>query len=355
MHQNPYQFNGLGIISTIFYILDIAIFIIIASITLLRLFLYPKVAHSKASGSMEEIGFYGAAPIAFLTIAALTGLIPSQAGWGGHSFTILAYVLYWIGAAWMLMTCVVICISLFKTDSSLDDNRLSAAIFLPAVGVETAAVVGGLLSNYSRDFSPRLAVPAIIVGYMLTGIGIWLSMILYSFWFRRLTHLGWPEPAKLPSIVLLVGPMGQAGSALMLLGTAANSAGDFAGYSQGVFLTGSAGSAVSAASTVLALLFLGFDVFWLIIAVYCLLEGAYKGQLSYSLSWWSVIFPVATLTTSFILLSTALDSVTFRVLATAFLILLVIAYICNLAFTIVRSFTGDILVKPPQEEQEKKD
>ena len=39
-------------------------------------------------------------------------------------------------------------------------------------GVATAAVVGGLLCNYSYDISPRLAVPVIIVGYFQAGLAI---------------------------------------------------------------------------------------------------------------------------------------------------------------------------------------
>jgi len=41
-----------------------------------------------------------------------------------------------------------------------------------------------------------------------------------------------------------------------------------------------------------------------------------------------------------------MNSPAFRVLATAMLILLVIDYLANLAFTLVRCFTGDLLVKP---------
>ena len=76
--------------------------------------------------------------------------------------------------------------------------------FLPAVGVATVALVGGQIVTYAYDISPRLAVPVIIVGYLLDGLAIWLSIILYGIFFQRLIARGWPEPAKRPTLMMLV-------------------------------------------------------------------------------------------------------------------------------------------------------
>lgn len=67
---------------------------------------------------------------------------------------------------------------------------------------------------------------------------------------------------------------------------------DFAGYNEGTLLTASAAAGVNAASAVFALLILGHDVFWLICSLFAILEAAFKRELSYSLTWWSTIFPV---------------------------------------------------------------
>lgn len=190
----------------------------------------------------------------------------------------------------MFFTAVACFVLLFKSEVALQEN-LSPALCLPVVGLATAAVAGGLISTYAHDFSPSLGVPAIIVSYILVGAGVWASMIVYALWFHRLAVYGWPKPAKIPALALLVGPMGQSAAAIVLLGTAANTTMDFADYNRGTFLTGSSGSSVAAASTVLSLLFLGFDALWIFIVFYAVLEAAFKRQLSYSLVWWGTIFP----------------------------------------------------------------
>lgn len=60
--------------------------------------------------SPEELAAYGIWPISLLTISALTASQVSSAYWGGHAFSIVAYVLWWIGVMWQLVTGVVVII-----------------------------------------------------------------------------------------------------------------------------------------------------------------------------------------------------------------------------------------------------
>ena len=65
-------------------------------------------------------------------------------------------------------------------------------------------MVGGLVCSYADDVSPRLAVPVIVTGYFLAGLAVWISIILYGMYFRQYMVVGWPEPAKRPSLLTLV-------------------------------------------------------------------------------------------------------------------------------------------------------
>ena len=89
-----------------------------------------------------------------------------------------------------------------------------------------------------------------------------------------------------------VGPFGQTSSALQVLGTAALTKMDFAGYHKGTFLQASAAPGVNSASIVFALLLLGHDFFWIICCLIGVLEGVFRRQIGYNLTWWSTIFPV---------------------------------------------------------------
>lgn len=96
-----------------------------------------------------------------------------------------------------------VCITLFRLNH-VDDRSMTPSLFLPAVGLATTALVGAQVVTYAYNISPRLAVPVIIVSYFVAGLAIWLSVILYGIFFHRLMASGWPEPAKRPSLLMLV-------------------------------------------------------------------------------------------------------------------------------------------------------
>ena len=105
MHQLPYQFHGLPVLATIMYVFTLVQFIIFISITILRWTVFRQAAMRKTAGNLDEICFLGAPPIAFLTLAGLTALILSNTSWGGHAWTLVAYVMWWFGMIWMFTTC----------------------------------------------------------------------------------------------------------------------------------------------------------------------------------------------------------------------------------------------------------
>ena len=104
MHNLPYQFRGLPVLATIMYVFELVQFVIIAIVTILRWTLYPKGAMKNTAGSLDQISFFGCPPIAFMTLVGQTALIVSNAYWGGHAWSLVAYVMWWFGVAWMVAT-----------------------------------------------------------------------------------------------------------------------------------------------------------------------------------------------------------------------------------------------------------
>lgn len=200
----PYQFKGVKVLGTIAYVVDLVLFILFASILLLRLLIYPKKSYTKITGDAEPLVLMGCAPIAFLTIAALTATIVSNSYWGGHAFMIVGYVLWWIGVAWTLLFTAGIYITLFRKQVVGEEKELPPATIIPAVAVATAAATGAYIVNYSYSMTPRLGLPVIIVGYMLTGVAMILAIVVYTFSIAKLVTEGYPPPEKSPSMIVLV-------------------------------------------------------------------------------------------------------------------------------------------------------
>jgi tellurite resistance protein TehA-like permease len=289
MNILPWQFQGLGIISTIMFVFNLVLFVAFSVLALIRLFTFPKHVQSETLNALEELSYQGAPAIAYLTLVAQVSLTCSTA-WG-FRLTILAYVLWWIGLVWTVLLCSASVIVLTKR-SITNDRELSPAIFLPLISVMTLGTTGGIVVNYSVGMSARLAIPIIVVSYLCIGYAFFLALLYYAIYAHRLIAVGPPEMAKLPAMVITIGPLGQFATAIQVVSTAANTRGLFGSYNQGTWLTASAASSVSAASELLALMVVGFAFLWVTVAWYLVLEAAAMRKLPYSLTWWSLIFPM---------------------------------------------------------------
>jgi tellurite resistance protein TehA-like permease len=345
-----YQFHGIQTLATICYVILIILMVVFSLLQVVRLAMFPKAVFRQTSRNLEEITYWSNALIAWETMAALTATQVSTTYWGGN-FKLVAYVLWWIGAAGAVLNAAGVCLALFRLGLA-HDRTLPPSIFLPLIALLTTASTGGIIVNYGFDVSARLAMPIIIFSYFLVGYGVFVSILMYSIFTHRLMAGGMPAPAKLPGLFILIGPMGQAAAALQLLGTAALSKQDFLHYNKGTFLTGSAASSVDGAGVLIALLFLGFDYFWCLIAVFAVVEAAFKKELSYSMMWWSTIFPLGTLCTAWEVLGVEMDSPTFRTLSAGLLIILWIIYFVNCGFTIFHLAKGTLISKSSREEVE---
>jgi tellurite resistance protein TehA-like permease len=85
-------------------------------------------------------------------------------------------------------------------------SSMTAIWLLPVascvVASGTGAVVADLLLN------PNHALWTIIVSYVLWGVGICLSMIVYVIYFQRLTVHKLPHKGVIMSVFLPMGPLG---------------------------------------------------------------------------------------------------------------------------------------------------
>ena len=201
-----------------------------------------------------------------------------------------------------------------------------------------------MICQYSDGANARLSIPIIIVGYIICGLGFFVALLIYAAYFVKLINHGLPPPHLTPSLIMLVGPSGQTAAAVLALGSAAKT--HFGAYGKGTFLQAQPGELLATVGVLLALLVIGIGLLFAIFAVYILVDTAVKRQHKYTLIWWSTIFPMATFNTTFIELGVKMDSPTFRTLATIFLLLLLVDYFTNWAFTIRDIWLGKLLNGP---------
>lgn len=357
MHQLPYQFRGLGVLSTIVFMIAFILLICFSILFTGRLLRFGKTAYHEITDNITDLSLLACWPISWLLLSSLVSLIVSTANWGGHAFTIVAYVMWWFGAAWILATYFFILITMIRRQKTATDagGRLPPLILVPAMGIATTASTGGLIANYSSGISARMAVPIIIFSFLMIGLAMFTAMFLYTLLIFNLFTTGWPEPSTTPALFVLAGPLGQSAAALQLLGSAASTYGRFAGYGKGSFLTAAAAQPLNVACVMLALLMTGMSAAFLLLALYAMVERAAQKQLTWSLPWNSIIFPTGTFTTACLQFSIEMDSPAWRTVDTALVIILVILWLVNFAFATFKTFKGELLIQREDPRAQKSD
>lgn len=199
----PYPAHWLVVLATILYVTEIVLFFTFLALIIAKWVVYPHVAVRRIMSDPDELGTYAIPPIALMTIGALTITQVSEGPWGGHAFTLVGYVVWWIGVAWIFITAIVVLAVLFYTGNQAD-RFMTPVLFMAPVGLATAATEAGLITIYGFEMSSRLAVPQLIVGYFAAGVAFFMAVLLYTVFFHRLLSAGWGPAAKRAGLFILV-------------------------------------------------------------------------------------------------------------------------------------------------------
>jgi tellurite resistance protein TehA-like permease len=102
LHQLPYNGRWLRIISTIYFVLNLAIFLLFTFVSCLRYVLYPGIIRAVLRHPHQSL-FLATFPVGFATIINMTVLVCVPV-WG-HGMAVFAWVLWWIDSALALIAC----------------------------------------------------------------------------------------------------------------------------------------------------------------------------------------------------------------------------------------------------------
>jgi tellurite resistance protein TehA-like permease len=168
LHQLHYQFQGLGIIANIFWIITIITLLGFLLLYLLRAVLFPRHVASQYTSNFMETACLCSISIAFTTIIQMIALTLTPS-WG-PSWGMAAYVMWWINVVMAAVACIVIPYILTKVDGP-GISSVPPGALLPSIAALTIAAGGGVVCRYGA-ISASLQVPVIIVSYLFVGIGL---------------------------------------------------------------------------------------------------------------------------------------------------------------------------------------
>jgi tellurite resistance protein TehA-like permease len=230
--------------------------------------------------------FWGAPAMALMTVGGGTLVLGRDVI--GPAAVGIDWVLWLAGTALGLVTAVWIPY-LMMTRHDIGPGDAFGGWLMPVVPPMVSAANGALLIPHVGSAQGRLTL--LLACYAMFGISLFASVIIITqVWSRLVTHK--PGAATMvPTLWIVLGPLGQSITASGNLGTAA------AHVLPAPYAAGAA---------VFALLYgvptWGFAMMWLALAAAITLRTARRG-LPFALTWWSFTFPVGTCVTGTISLA----------------------------------------------------
>jgi tellurite resistance protein TehA-like permease len=225
--------------------------------------------------------FYGAPPMALMTVGA-GALLVGHSIIGTRAATDIDWVLWTTGTLGGLLTAVTIPYLLFTRYPVRPDGAFGGWL-MPVVPPMVSASTGALLIPHVAAGAGR---QTMLYGcYSLFGMTLVASLIIITMIWSRLAHFGSSGTARVPTLWIVLGPLGQSITAAGLLGSQAHLA-----------VNGPLASSMRTFSVLYGLPVWGFAVLWIALAASLTARTSRHG-LPFALTWWSFTFPVGTFVT----------------------------------------------------------
>lgn len=274
--------------------------------------------------------FFGAPPMAFLTIAGGTLLLGPNL-FGQQLALDIAWPLFWIGTISGIITAVVIPYRLF-TYNEVHADAAFGGWLMPVVPPMVSATIGSMFLKYMQHGEAQ---QTLLYGmYACFGLSLIASLIIITLIWNRLAHSGTSGSARVPTLWIILGPLGQSITAAGCLGTAA------------VFTVS---EPIATGMNVMAILYgvpvWGFAMLWFFIATLLTLR-ALQRKMPFALTWWAFTFPVGTCVTGTTQLSLHTGLTFFQFAAISSFVVLLFAWTTAAVGTIRGIKNGKLLHNP---------
>ena len=311
------------------WILDAALLVLLSGAVATHWLRHSQVARGHARDpSMAQ--FYGAPPMAMMTIGG-GALLVGRSIIGLHAAVDVDWVLWTLGTVGGLITAVTIPFLLF-TQHEVRPDSASGGWLMPVVPPMVSAANGALLIGHLASASARAT---LLYGcYAMFGLSLIAALIIITMIWSRLAHYGSSGSTRVPTLWIVLGPLGQSVTAAGLLGAQAHLA---------------VAAPIASAMSTMAILFgvplFGFIVLWAALAT-ALTVRAMRGGMSFALTWWSFTFPVGTCVTGITGLALHTDLPAFRWAAVVAYGCLLTAWLMVALRTAIGSLSGRLLLVP---------
>jgi len=325
----PVQLPGLRPLTQVVWVIAALLLVALCVVVGGHWLRHPTVARSHARNP-QMAHFYGAAPMALLTVGS--GALLVGGGLIGEDAAVtVAWVLWTAGTAGGLFTAVSIPFLMF-TQHNVEPDAAFGGWLMPVVPPMVSAASGALLIPH---LAPGVARQTLLYGcYAMFGLSLIAGLIIVSMIWSRLALYGTSGTARVPTLWIVLGPLGQSITAAGLLGLNAGQAVE---------------PAIAGPMNAFAILFgvpvWGFAVLWIALAT-ALTVRTLRNGMPFALTWWSLTFPVGTFVTGTTQLAVHTGLPVFRIAAAVSYVALLGTWLLVTVRTARGSVHGNLLSPP---------
>ena len=326
----PVHVPGLRTVAVAVWVFAATMLVLLTAATGIHWLRYPEHAR-RHHHDPAMAPFYGAPPMALLTVGAGALLVGRDIVGLGTAVRI-DEILWTLGTITGLLSTVAIPYLAF-TEYKLEHKDTYATWLMPVVPPMVSAATGAALITHLPAGQPRLTL--LLACYAMFGISLFISLITITLLWGRLAFHGTGPARLIPTLWIVLGPLGQSVTAAGLLGNAAPNS-ISAPYADMLHATG----------VVYGAPVWGFAMIWLAIAAAITVRTA-REHLPFSLTWWSFTFPVGTVVTGTSVLGIATHAGFLRYSSVALYALLIAAWLTAATRTTRGALSGQLFLPAP--------
>ncbi len=330
----PLQLPGFRAAATIVYLVAATMLVALTVATVMHWISHRSTALGHHRNPVMA-HFYGAPPMALLTVGAGTILLGKDILGLPLALGIDA-VLWSLGTILGLVSAIAVPYLTFTTHDVTPDAAFGGWL-MPIVPPMVSASTGALLLPFVPAGQPRETM--LLACYAMFGLSLVASLIVITLLWSRLAQHKIGAAAMVPTLWIVLGPLGQSITAANLLGGNAHLAVD-----------ASLARALELFGIIYGVPVLGFALMWAALAAAITIRTIREGM-PFSLTWWSFTFPVGTCVTGVAGLAAHTGLVAFQVLAVIAFVGLLTAWMTVATRTVHGSLIRGTLFLPPKPAQ----
>ncbi|KAI4799251.1 putative C4-dicarboxylate/malic acid transporter [Aureobasidium sp. EXF-8845] len=294
----PYDFHGRYAIGCCFFIFNLVLFTFNVTMISLRFYWYPSTFKASFTHPTESL-FVPASVVSCGTV--LTNITEFAVGNGrsGYWLERTMIVLFWVYCGMALSFTCGIYLIMWSTQT-YTISRMTPVWIFPAYPL---LIIGPHAGRLSARVAKESALPIIVGGFCLQGIGFMMSLMVYSAFLYRLMTQKLPKESLRPGMFISVGPSGFtiAGVINMAQNLPACIPENFMGVGE------MAGTISVVMANWMGIWLWGLAIFFFIVSCGAHWSCVRHGRLRFALTWYSFIFPNTGLTNATFAVAKALD------------------------------------------------